>query len=187
MIRAPFSRTRRQTLNLLARLFHLKTPTVRFHSCSARLRRSRAQSAPRKMVNERSPAKAPLLPLGGNALPPREEDTSYKIKSMQSSVPQFGQPTMPHSPLHRPAQKDSSVFMQPKSRPEHHRDSDRTGIFYRTSSKHLANRLKRTHTCKPSKMPPRELSSLCCIVPIITLRQSSASKSTSRQLMILVP
>jgi hypothetical protein len=90
--------------------------------------KSDKDSSPHKMVNERSPAKATLLPRVGNEQPTRQEETSYKLNATPSSVPQFGQPTMPHSPLHRPAPKDSGVFIQPKSRPEHHRDSDRPGM-----------------------------------------------------------
>ncbi|KAG0645775.1 putative ATP-dependent helicase [Hyphodiscus hymeniophilus] len=48
-------------------------------------------------------------------------DSSYASKPQPTTVPRFGQPTLPQSPLHRPAQKESSVFIQPKSRPEHHR------------------------------------------------------------------
>lgn len=84
--------------------------------------RSTSRYKSRKMVNERSPAKAPLLPVMPNDQPPKQAQTSYPAKPAQ---PQFGQPTMPHSPLHRPAQKHSNVFYQPKSRPEHHRPSDR--------------------------------------------------------------
>ena len=77
-----------------------------------------------KMVNERSPAKA----VAPNELPSRQTETSVPAKPPQSSVPQFGQPTLPQSPLNRPPPKQSSVFIQPKSRPEHHRDGDRPGI-----------------------------------------------------------
>jgi hypothetical protein len=75
------------------------------------------------MVNERSPATAPLNPVIPNEQPPRMADPSYPSKPQPTTVPQFGQPTLPQSPLHRPAQKQSSVFIQPKSRPEHHRDA----------------------------------------------------------------
>lgn len=74
------------------------------------------------MVNERSPAKAPLKPVVPNEQPSRMADHSYPSKPQPTTVPRFGQPTLPQSPLHRPAQKESSVFIQPKSRPEHHRD-----------------------------------------------------------------
>jgi hypothetical protein len=77
----------------------------------------------RKMVNERSPAKAPLLPVVPNDQPQVRQAESSKPPPF--SVPQFGQPTLPQSPLHRMAPKQSSVFIQPKSRPEHHRDGDR--------------------------------------------------------------
>lgn len=85
-----------------------------------------------KMVNERSPAKAtkaPLNPVMANEQPPKQSESSYPFKALQSNVPQFGQPTLPQSPLNRaPARESSSVFIQPKSRPEHHRDGDKSGI-----------------------------------------------------------
>ena len=81
-----------------------------------------------KMVNERSPAKAPLHPVEPNDQPQlRKAEMSPTAKAPLSNVPQFGQPTMPQSPLHRPPPKQSSVFIQPKSRPEHHRDGQRPG------------------------------------------------------------
>jgi len=80
-----------------------------------------------KMVNERSPAKAPLAPVVPNEQPPRMADSSFPAKPPPSSVPQFGQPTFPNSPLNRPQPqpqpKQSGMFIQPKSRPEHHRDA----------------------------------------------------------------
>ena len=70
------------------------------------------------MVNERSPAKAPLQPV--EAKDPAE--AAYPAKA-----PQFGQPTLPQSPLHRVPPKESNVFIQPKARPEHHRDGAKPG------------------------------------------------------------
>ncbi|KAF4637665.1 hypothetical protein G7Y89_g424 [Cudoniella acicularis] len=84
------------------------------------------ETSQNKMVNERSPAKAPLRPVMANEQPPRIPD-GLASKPPQSAVPQFGQPTLPHSPLHRPVQKDSGLFIQPKSRPEHHREVDKLG------------------------------------------------------------
>jgi hypothetical protein len=81
-----------------------------------------------KMVNERSPAKALLHPVAPNEQPSRQAETSLPAKPPQSSLPQFGQPTLPQSPLNRPPPKQSSVFIQPKSRPEHHRDGYRPGM-----------------------------------------------------------
>ncbi|PVH84179.1 hypothetical protein DL98DRAFT_558444, partial [Cadophora sp. DSE1049] len=78
-----------------------------------------------KMVNERSPAKAPLQAVLPNEQPPKEAESSYAPKP-QSTVPQFGQPTFPSSPLHRAPAKDSGLFIQPKSRPEHHRDGEKS-------------------------------------------------------------
>lgn len=89
---------------------------------ASKKQRSRSPHKINKMVNERSPAKAPLHPVIPNEQPPKPTDNGFASKPPQ---PQFGQPTMPHSPLHRPAQKQSNVFLQPKSRPEHHRPSDR--------------------------------------------------------------
>ncbi|KAK0107625.1 hypothetical protein ONS96_003431 [Cadophora gregata f. sp. sojae] len=77
-----------------------------------------------RMVNERSPAKAPLQTVALNEQPPKQADNSYAPKP-QSTVPQFGQPTFPSSPLHRAPAKDSGLFIQPKSRPEHHRDGEK--------------------------------------------------------------
>jgi hypothetical protein len=83
------------------------------------------------MVNERAPAKAPLHPVVPNEQPrPQQEaEGSLLSKAPQAAIPQFGQPSIPQSPLSRPAQKESAVFIQPKSRPEHHRDMDRPGMI----------------------------------------------------------
>ncbi|TVY92442.1 putative ATP-dependent helicase [Lachnellula willkommii] len=83
-----------------------------------------------KMVNERSPAKAPLNPVEPNDQAPRTAESAFPSKP-PSSVPQFGQPTLPNSPFNRsqhqpqfqPQTKPSALFIQPKSRPEHHRDA----------------------------------------------------------------
>ena len=74
------------------------------------------------MVNERSPAKAPLYPVMANEQPrpPREPESSLLSKPLQATTSQFGLPSMPQSSLNPP--KESNVFFQPKSRPEHHRD-----------------------------------------------------------------
>jgi len=81
----------------------------------------------KKMVNERSPAKASLQAAVLNEQGPKEGESSYAPKP-KSTVPQFGQPTFPSSPLHRAPVKDSGLFIQPKSRPEHHRDGDKPGM-----------------------------------------------------------
>lgn len=99
---------------------------------------SRHKNPPKsnKMVNERSPAKAPLHPVVANEQPPTRSDNSSKPTAQPdlfasrpppSSVLHFGQPTLPHSPLNRGPPKQSSVFIQPKSRPEFHRDAERPG------------------------------------------------------------
>jgi hypothetical protein len=89
-----------------------------------------------KMVNERSPAKAPLRPVVPNDQPQSQADRSSKSipqpdlfasRPPPSSVPQFGQPTLPQSPLNRGPPKQSSVFLKPTTRPELHRDEDRPG------------------------------------------------------------
>lgn len=81
------------------------------------------------MVNERSSAKVPVLPLAPKSQPTKYDGATvdYASRPPPSAVPQFGAPTMPHSPLHRPAPrpsdpKDSILFNTNKSRPEHHRD-----------------------------------------------------------------
>lgn len=81
-----------------------------------------------KMVNERSPAKAPVYPVVAIDQP-SESAESIPTKPLGSTIPKFGQPTLPQSPLHRPPPKNSNVFVQPKSRPEHHRGSDRPGVL----------------------------------------------------------
>jgi hypothetical protein len=72
------------------------------------------------MVNERSPSKAPSYKTTANDQPSKQPESLYS-NGVASAVPQFGQPTLPQSPLHRKTQKESGVFVQPKSRPEHHR------------------------------------------------------------------
>jgi hypothetical protein len=93
------------------------------------------------MVNERSPAKAPNAPLNpvmANEQPQKQMESSYPFKAPQPSIPQFGQPTLPHSPLNRaPARESSSVFIQPKSRPEHHRDGEKSGMKFGSFSQYL--------------------------------------------------
>lgn len=87
------------------------------------LKEGRQQS---NMVNERSPAKAPLLPVAPNEQPPPRTQAESAVLSKHTQVtgPQFGQASALQSPLHRPAQKESNLFIRPKSRPEHHRDSN---------------------------------------------------------------
>ncbi|KAE8453441.1 hypothetical protein EG329_010302 [Mollisiaceae sp. DMI_Dod_QoI] len=101
---------------------------------SAHAPREKRRTRTNEMVNERSPAKAPLRPVIPNEQAPTQSDSSFKPASQPdlfasrpppSSVPQFGQPTLPHSPLNRGPSKQSSMFIQPKTRPELHRDSDR--------------------------------------------------------------
>ncbi|KAF8864829.1 hypothetical protein BDZ45DRAFT_581467 [Acephala macrosclerotiorum] len=89
------------------------------------------------MVNERSPAKAPLRPVVPNEQHQSQPDASSKPTTqanlfasslLPSSVPQFGQTSLPQSPLNRGSlgsSKQNSMFIQPKTRPELHRDSDR--------------------------------------------------------------
>ena len=73
-----------------------------------------------QMVNERSPAKAPLRPDSTHEKPPPKNPFANMAE------PRFGEISMPQSPLHRKPAKESSVFLQPKSRPEHHREPDRS-------------------------------------------------------------
>lgn len=101
------------------------------------------------MVNERSPAKAPLHPVMPNEQPPppRGVEGAALPKHAQLATPQFGLPSMPQSPLYRPAQKESSVFIQPKSRPEHHRDTNNPGMaLVNFRIKPLTFYRKSTHT-----------------------------------------
>ena len=79
-----------------------------------------------KMVNERSPAKVPLHPVARpNEKQHSQAENTYPAKPPQ---PQFGQPTMLHSPLSK--QKESGVFIQPKARPEHHREPPKPGMLH---------------------------------------------------------
>ncbi|CZR51961.1 related to RIS1-similarity to RAD5 protein [Phialocephala subalpina] len=104
-------------------------------SSGSHLQKDRARTS--KMVNERSPAKVPLRPVVGNEQPQSQPDASFKTTTQAdlfasrpppSSVPQFGQPTIPQSPLNKGSlgsSKQNSMFIQPKTRPELHRDADR--------------------------------------------------------------
>ena len=93
------------------------------------------------MVNERSPAKAPLHPVmaGEQHRAPLEAESSLLSKSLQATTPQFGQPNLPQSSLHLPAQKESNVFFQPKSRPEHHRNANNLGMVLTNPSRYEFN------------------------------------------------
>lgn len=71
-----------------------------------------------KMARERSPAKAPLATIVPNDQASKQQDTTKPM----SGVPQFGQTSLPQSPLFRPPPKEKSVFIEPKARTEHHRD-----------------------------------------------------------------
>ncbi|KAL3422004.1 SNF2 family helicase [Phlyctema vagabunda] len=73
------------------------------------------------MVNERAPAKAPLRTVDSDDSSASSISNPYPAR-IHANMPQFGQPTLPQSPL--PRQKESNVFIQPKHRTEHHRDSD---------------------------------------------------------------
>lgn len=86
------------------------------------------------MVNERSPAKVPLRPVVANEQPqsqadrvskPLQQPDLFSSRPPPSSVPKFGHPTLPQSPLNRGPSKQSSVFLQPTTRPELHRDQNR--------------------------------------------------------------
>ncbi|TAQ89367.1 hypothetical protein B7494_g2326 [Chlorociboria aeruginascens] len=104
----------------------------------------RQRNCANTMVKERSPAKAPLHPVVPNDQAPKQTESAYASKP-QSIVPQFGQPTLAQSPLHRPSQKDSNVFIQPKTRPEHHRDGDKAGELISSQNNHLANFIAHPH------------------------------------------
>lgn len=92
----------------------------------------------RNMVNERAPAKAPLRPVIPNEQPQSHVGAPPALpKSSQPPAPQFGQPSMQATQMNRPAQKESSVFVQPKSRPEHHRDAPKTCITHLSTFRSL--------------------------------------------------
>lgn len=86
-----------------------------------------------KMVNERSLAKAPLHPVIPNEQSPRAAEG---IKPL-SSAPQFGETSLPQSPLFRAPPKEKSVFVQPKNRPEHHREPGKSSLLALT--RNIAN------------------------------------------------
>ncbi len=90
----------------------------------------KSQSHKYKMVKERSPAKPPLKPVAADEPLPKTAESAPPTKTFPSGVPKFGQPTLPQSPLRRAQARDSTVFLQPKSRPELHRDSDKNGTLY---------------------------------------------------------
>jgi hypothetical protein len=79
---------------------------------------AKGQSRPNtKMVNERSPAKAPFRPATVNEQSTSQPDGTYLPKPMQApSAPRFGETTLPHSPLNRAA-LESRVFIMPKPKP----------------------------------------------------------------------
>lgn len=77
------------------------------------------------MVNERSPAKVPLSTVVPNDQPPKPAEGSLYAPKPVSNVPQFGQTSLPQSPLHKALPKEKSVFIQPKARPEHHREVEK--------------------------------------------------------------
>lgn len=79
------------------------------------------------MVNERAPAEAPLQAVMPNEQSQKQAQSSHAPKP-QLTVPQFGQPTFPSSPLHRAPAKDPGLFIQPKARPEHHREGEKPGM-----------------------------------------------------------
>jgi len=95
---------------------------------------TRSHPQKNKMVNERSPAKSPLRPVVPND---QSQMESQAIKP-GSSVPQFGQISVPQSPLFRAQPKEKSVFIQPKARPEHHREPS---MFYFQQYTSFANNL----------------------------------------------
>lgn len=80
------------------------------------------------MVNEQSHAKAPVQSAISNEQPTKQvEPAQVENPAYASSVPRFGQPTLPQSPLGRGA-FDSKVFIKPKPRPleEHHKEHHNT-------------------------------------------------------------
>lgn len=114
---------------------HLKDQTsipFKLGSSTKHEQRPKGGQLESNMVTERAPAKAPLYPVLPNEKPPppREAEGDIAPKNARLSTPQFGLTSMPQSPLNRSAQKESNVFIQAKSRPEHHRDANNTGMLF---------------------------------------------------------
>ncbi|KAF7861922.1 hypothetical protein EAF04_007803 [Stromatinia cepivora] len=93
-----------------------------------------------KMVREISPAKVQA---------PRPEEPKDQYRSSQSnaanhlsSIPRFGEATLPQSPLNRKSQQQySELFIQPKSRPEFHRDTEKHAHPHLQAAKDAARKI----------------------------------------------
>ncbi|KAI9650807.1 hypothetical protein NHQ30_000840 [Ciborinia camelliae] len=94
-----------------------------------------------KMVKERSPAKVPA------PLRPEEPNDQYRPSQSNaanhlSSIPRFGEPTLPQSPLNRKSQQQySELFVQPKSRPEFHREPEKHAHPHLQAAKDAARKI----------------------------------------------
>ncbi|KAJ8063095.1 hypothetical protein OCU04_008338 [Sclerotinia nivalis] len=93
-----------------------------------------------KMVREISPAKVQA---------PRPEEPKDQYRPPQSnaanhlsSIPRFGEATLPQSPLNRKSQQQySELFIQPKSRPEFHRDAEKHAHPHLQAAKDAARKI----------------------------------------------
>ena len=87
---------------------------------------ARTRNTQDKMVNERSPAKA--VHRSGSSDSVDAPSFQYNFSSKLGDAPRFGETSAPQSPLHRNAtkSKEDAMFIKPKSRPEHHRDVEKS-------------------------------------------------------------
>ncbi|KAB8294038.1 hypothetical protein EYC80_009496 [Monilinia laxa] len=94
-----------------------------------------------KMVREISPAKVPA------AFRSEESNDQYRHSqsngtSHLSSIPRFGETTLPQSPLNRKSQQQhSELFVKPKSRPEFHREPEKHAHPHLQAAKDAARKI----------------------------------------------
>ncbi|ESZ94318.1 hypothetical protein SBOR_5314 [Sclerotinia borealis F-4128] len=94
-----------------------------------------------RMVKERSPAKMQV------PLRPEEPNDQYRPSQSNaanhlSSIPRFGEPMLPQSPLNRKSREQySELFVQPKSRPEFHREPERYAHPHLHAAKDAARKI----------------------------------------------
>lgn len=88
-----------------------------------------ARGPSRTMVNERLPPKAPLQSAVSNEPTQQAEPAQLEKPVYPLSVPKFGQPSLPQSPLSR-STLESKVFIKPKpQRPEYHKQHHDTSML----------------------------------------------------------
>ncbi|KAM0134106.1 hypothetical protein ACHAO1_005941 [Botrytis cinerea] len=93
-----------------------------------------------KMVREISPAKvqAPRPEEPKDQYRPSQSNTANHL----SNIPRFGEATLPQSPLNRKSQQQySELFIQPKSRPEFHKDPERHAHPHLQAAKDVARKI----------------------------------------------